>query len=103
MKGPKGEKGRLLGLENRPAGDKGPPGQFGLNGFQGQKGQRGPPGPTGVPGGKGRNGQKGSQGDYGRPGTNGKRGQDGPQGLPGPPGYLPPDELIKWKGFEGFE
>ena len=71
-KGPKGDTG--------PAGPQGEKGDPGSTGPKGEKGDPGPAGPKGDPGDTGAAGPKGDKGDKGDPGP------PGPQGPAGPPG-----------------
>ncbi|NOZ62762.1 MAG: hypothetical protein GXO74_13910, partial [Calditrichaeota bacterium] len=78
LKGPPGEKG-----------EKGDQGEVGPQGEKGEKGDPGEVGPKGDKGDQGNQGQKGEQGEIGPKGEKGNQGEIGPkgdQGIPGPQG-----------------
>ncbi|NXY74153.1 CO6A6 protein, partial [Glareola pratincola] len=82
--GNRGQPGQS-GLQGKP-GYKGPQGQEGVNGQKGQKGRPGPKGPSNKPGSMGLAGSPGAPGKTGikgQPGDPGPKGERGPYGLRG--------------------
>lgn len=67
-------------------GERGIPGERGLDGLPGAKGDAGPKGADGLPGERGERGADGAKGDKGDTGERGPIGPQGPQGLTGPQG-----------------
>ena len=75
IRGPKGDTGA-----QGPQGEQGPTGATGTQGPQGPKGDTGPQGPQGIQGPKGDTGETGPQGPQG---IQGEQGPAGPQGATG--------------------
>ena len=81
MKGPKGDPG-----PRGEQGEKGERGEQGPRGEKGEQGQQGEQGPRGEQGFQGPRGEKGEQGEQGPQGEKGERGDPGAQGAQGQPG-----------------
>lgn len=103
IKGPKGDTG-AQGPQGEPGqdgaqgpqGEQGPKGDTGEQGLQGPKGDQGIQGETGPQGPKGDTGETGPQGPQGIPGEKGDQGDIGPQGPAGVDGHTPVKGTDYW-------
>ena len=87
FKGPKGDKGDTGAQgEQGPKGEKGDAGAQGEQGPKGDKGDKGDTGAQGEQGPKGEKGDTGAQGEQGPKGDKGDKGDTGAQGEQGPKG-----------------
>lgn len=91
-------------LADRPAPERGEPGQNGDPGERGdigQKGDPGDPGAQGEPGEAGTKGDAGERGEKGDPGPQGERGEPGPAGEKGDRGNVGPAGDVGPPGEKG--
>ena len=96
FRGPQGEPGPI-----GANGDVGPAGPQGLAGIQGIEGPAGPQGAAGIQGDRGDTGPAGPQGERGETGPAGPKGEDGAAGAQGPQGDVGPQGEIGPQGAAG--